>query len=369
MINFNYNVNNNFGFKLPPLGSSKPSAADTAAAPLLEQNEKRKYSTPKTLPPLKIFTVISNPAKAPIPPTINPVLSYGTAAFPCPFPFQTKEALALLPITGRDIGCRTPFSREFLHGFKEYSSDPDTLNIKKQLFRIINSELRDFNTRTVSCGSHVSREIISFDPATLRGTSALWSHFTKLKSILMNLPGFKMGMHLPPGTVVREVNDYVKKMLTFSEEEVAKFVQIARTSSFFPKLIHNPETETECPVPVIPLEFFVKRGIGICRHSSFIVEIFCDLIKKLQHQDGTPILKGDIIHMRGEIKGELHAWTVFIPETSPNCPQEYWLIDATRKVIYDFSDAIERRMLEALYGASAVKLIVEQTEKAIKSKK
>lgn len=113
--------------------------------------------------------------------------------------------------------------------------------------------------------------------------------------------------------------------------------------------------------PLIPIDDFVKAGIGICRHHAMVLAYFLNQLSKEGKYLPT---EGRVYHIREDVIGGGHAWTAF---KDPNT-KSFWHIDSLWNVVGDYSKKKDREKLSKMgYGDSAIKRQVKRLNVVDKS--
>ena len=99
--------------------------------------------------------------------------------------------------------------------------------------------------------------------------------------------------------------------------------------------------------PVIPLEYFIRKGIGVCRHIALILAYMYDKASI----DGI-IPRGNIHVHRDTTKGAGHTWCVFVMD------DYVYVIDIIKNINTELSDANIPTLIKH-YGRAAVTRMFE----------
>lgn len=245
-----------------------------------------------------------------------------------------------------DVGGRTIMTYNFAEGFaKEYNADDRTLTYNAKTYRILNGNVTNFSQPLVSVGSTAGREVIEFDPAN---SLYIQDHLKKFKAELEEWRNI-LGTNLRTVDVLSLLKEYLRKevfKLSHNDQAnnlVMDMVTEALKSDSFKKLKHISKEGYPSDIPIIPLDEFVKRGIGVCRHHGLLTAYFINELCK----GPNPHLDGIVHHIRDNVYGGAHVWDVFIPKAKKKGdPVEKWHIDTLWDVLENFGTKLgEKKIL------------------------
>ena len=261
-------------------------------------------------------------------------------------------------------GVRTAAMRNFLTRFPDYDAGHKTLNIQNKTYTPVTGNATNFTEQPlVSIGSSSSREVLTLDP---KNSPHLAKHYNNLLENLNKLQK-QQGRPLDEKQVLDYVMNYVNKnIFPYSavpdiEKKVDDMVDAkkndARNKS---KIICDNEQ-----VPVIPIDDFIKAGIGVCRHKALVASYLLDRLGK----EPKPVIQGIVQQMRDNVTGEAgsggHIWVTMMSSKTG----QKWHIDPMDQVVADFSDPTVLNTLKKHYGASAIENEVFRSNAAIQAKR
>lgn len=259
--------------------------------------------------------------------------------------FEQQEAEELF---AEGIGLRTKLSKNFITGLDCYRSDK--LKIGNQFYAPISGGTQQFSSRPVaSCGSSSSREIILLDPAN---SPRLNAHFTKLRSKL------KPGMSTEK--VLEALKEYVRKEIfpNGSESEISVMVEKARQTHQTTK-----HKDNNIPIPLIPIDHFIEKKIGVCRHHALVTAYMLDRLLT----EKNPLIEGTVQHMRGNTHIGAHVWVTFIPKKKSFFSwSEKYHLDTLWDVLINFASQSKIDMLSLMYGKEMINDQIKRTNNAAK---
>jgi hypothetical protein len=120
------------------------------------------------------------------------------------------------------------------------------------------------------------------------------------------------------------------------------------------KEIHQIE-DSGMQVPCIPIDRFISKGLGVCRHHAMVTAYILDGLTKQR----PPYLSGTVQIIRDTMKsGNGHAWAAFVNNTRKVHTDTLW------RKIADFSDPVQRKILESYYGAEVIERQVQKVNNA-----
>ncbi|MBS0653735.1 MAG: hypothetical protein JSR39_09480 [Verrucomicrobia bacterium] len=272
------------------------------------------------------------------------------------------------PDFGEGAGCRTITMFNFMDGFKRnFHRSPRyeaQLKVDEVIYTPATGGLLSLSQRpVVSCGSSSGREVIALNP---KNSPLLNAHYNHIVAYLKSQAG-----HLSEREVLTYVKDYIRNYMLFRSTEpdlvrltdqlVADFRRERPAQSLdYEQSNYWSRGTTTVQVPFIPIDHFIEKGIGVCRHHALIAAYILD---RLTYEE-PPLLKGAAQHMRDNIPFGAHVWTTFINESGAK-----WHIDTLWDRIEDFSDPVKLQELALpfAYGGDAMRNQVRRTGSALAS--
>ncbi len=127
-------------------------------------------------------------------------------------------------------------------------------------------------------------------------------------------------------TTLKEVQDVFSN--TLNEEQIEKIVGEARDDSTKKNyVVHN----TTQKIPLIPLDTFISKGIGICRHRAMLFLVLASQLKK----EG--LLLGEVRQVRDRVCGGTgaHSWNLYCSPISEPDPISLQLKDEPNVYLLD----------------------------------
>lgn len=218
----------------------------------------------------------------------------------------------------------------------EIKGNKGYLTIDKHEYQIINETMTNFvigPVKAVLIGANLSREIVAFDSSAellqqkyiALGRHLLATKALDLEAILKETAAFIRKECLPPYRDSDKMDEKVKEFRkTWSKQ----------------KFKDNP---------VIPLEKFIEKNIGVCRHHALLAAYFLD---RLQKERILPT--GEIHYHRGYLQGDLeksHNVVIFHPYEKDPASSKLYLFDSYNDV-YGSLGNIRKEKFSAHYGAA-----------------
>lgn len=273
------------------------------------------------------------------------------------------------------IGERTQLMKGYLEtDFESYDPSNKKLKIEGEDYLTLSSDVTDISSKKiVSCGAHLEggREIILLDPENSRH---LTEHYDRLKAKLLRME--KTGKFIgenSEGRIIAAVSEYVSEGI-FPGGAGPKM--LLRTTNFIKeKELEGTKRAKVKPgrkvddVPIISIDDFVNKGVGVCRHQALVLAYLLDRLTKEEH----PMISGVVQQMRGTVRsadyeGDYgHVWVSF----SSTSGSQY-MLDSMLGVVEDYSTPEGEIRLKLKYnygGGLAINPIDGMKERAIRPKK
>ncbi|MBS0655036.1 MAG: hypothetical protein JSR46_04605 [Verrucomicrobia bacterium] len=228
--------------------------------------------------------------------------------------------------------------------FPNYNPTTKTLYVNRIGYTPITSKCSSFFTHpTASCGAASEREVILLDP---ENSPLLNEHFTKILKILSEDTKKR-------GTLetIKIVADYVYNTIFWDKSgdlvlQLKNYVNELKSDT----TIHQIE-DSGTKVPCIPIDRFISKGRGVCRHHSIVTAYILDGLTKQR----PPYLSGAVQIVRDTLKsGSGHSWAAFVNNSRKVHT------DTLLRIVSDISDPGNRKMLESHYGADVVERMVQK---------
>ena len=271
------------------------------------------------------------------------------------------------PDFGDGVGERTISMRNFMTGFKKNylrsRQFESQLKVDGVVYTPATGGLLSLSqSPVVSCGSGSGREVIVLNP---KNSPLLNAHYNHIVAFLRSQAG-----HLTEREILTYVKNYIRNYMLFRSTEPSLERMTAQLVGDF-KRERPAESldyeESSCypghgnvtvKVPFIPIDHFIEKGIGVCRHHALIAAYIFD---RLTYED-PPLLKGAVQHMRDNIFRGAHVWVTFVSESGSK-----WLVDTLWDTLEDFSDpqCLKILALPSLYGPNAMRNQLSRTEHAL----
>jgi hypothetical protein len=202
----------------------------------------------------------------------------------------------------------------------------------------------------VSIGENpLIREIICLDP---QNAPTLEGRYQELLSLLENESLASKPERLSQKKVLEIISDFVSKKLFnvagcygWKLDDFIKqwIIDHSHESSAFTSAKDGQK------IPVIPLDDFAAKGIGMCRQTSFATAFYLHRI--LSSPDLQNLLPpGKVYHVRDHVLKGGHSWNLYIPDDRSFC----WHIDPFWEVIADLNDPDEKKVLYIGYGETCI---------------
>ncbi len=280
----------------------------------------------------------SLPVPVPIPPTTEPALG------PHEIGYERAEAEELFA-----EGLRTKHSQSFIKGLTCFRDSK--LNIDGKSFEAITGKTQQFSRQpVVSCGSSATREIILLDPLH---SPLLEAHYKQFRR--------ELNPKMSTQEILQALKDYVRKeIFTNSKEtELNRIINDARTTA----RTATHEDMPQVPIPLIPIDHFIEKKCGVCRHHALVAAYMID--KLLAEQN--PLIEGTLQHMRGNVIMGAHVWVTFIPKRKPGRDPEKYHLDTLWNLLVNFAKKDSVELLEkAGYGKTMIDDQIARTKNAAK---
>lgn len=235
---------------------------------------------------------------------------------------------------------RTVQMKTALTHFPNYEPATNTLLINRKNYVAVTTRTRNFFTEpSASCGSNINREVLLLDP---ENSPVLHKHFEKVLRIISQIPGC-MQEDMIFKTVVNYVRDKIFPSHSHHDllPRLLFFVEAKKALHTTPK-INVLGTEIAC----IPIDAFISKGLGVCRHHALVIAYILDGLKK--HLAEKHNFTGTVQIIRDDVIGGAHAWVTYVNK------EKKMHIDSLWNVITDFSNARGRKTLEEAYGKEAI---------------
>jgi hypothetical protein len=284
-------------------------------------------------------------------------------------PFIIKElsvepVMELTPeeIQAKDLNgeaARSIQMRSFLSNFPNYQFGQIVIDGKHYV--PLTGNVPHISTKPViSCGSTINRELTVLDP---ENSALLNKHYKHINKLLCRLKretknGFTEKM------VVDLVSSYTNQIIFPRNSNSIQNVENIITN-WTGKTIAFSNGISERQIPVIPIDEFIKKKIGVCRHHALVVCYILDRLTKESEQDR--FIYGIVQHMRDNLpKTERHPEGAHIWATFMSAKGNRWHIDTFWNRIVDFNVPQEKEVLKQLYGAGPIENQIRRTHEAHK---
>lgn len=258
-----------------------------------------------------------------------------------------------------DLGAAKPGPRTvgmnlFLMWFPAYDRNSQKIKLNQKDYTPLTAAIQDISTKPVaSCGSSERREIITLDPDH---SPILNDHYEKLKNILQDSQK-NLGRPLSEEAILKHVRDYIRKEIFPSDKDLDltdSFIDRMRNDPRILKTLYIVGKGDHALVPIIPIDEFIKEGVGVCRHHALVASYLLDRLTK--EPEASRMLDGVVQHMRDNVpagNGKLsgHIWVTFLSKKE----KKRWHIDTLWNEIWEFStpQAIAHLKMRG-YGEEAI---------------
>lgn len=222
----------------------------------------------------------------------------------------------------------------------DYQTSEKTFIYKKKIFTIVTGNLDDFSTRPLAfIGSHpTSREIIYLDPSN---SPLLENHYQEFRS-----QAFGNSLQ-----ILHALKTYIQNTVFTSSLLKTFFTEWISSSDR--TLDDFTRTHEDAYIPVISIEAFIEKKVGVCRHTALVTTYFLDRLIKDGLLQGKAYLVRDLIASEHANGG--HAWSLFI-----DADKQAWHIDVLWDVIKNINDPFNYQFLCSLYGENAMDYQVQR---------
>ena len=246
---------------------------------------------------------------------------------------EQEEAVELFSAS---VGSRSICSKRFLDGLVSHLNQ-GLIQVGDVSYCPVSGSTQDFSIHPVaSAGSSPNREILLLDP---KSTPLLDEHYKKFRQKL------KKGM--TTHDILFALGDYVRRDIfpCNAVKEVMKMIEDA-------KLTHLTTTHRDHPeqkIPIVPLNKFIERRLGVCRHHALALAYMIDRLLN----ETNPLIQGTVQHIRGNIPEGAHVWITFIPMRLPDAPPQKYHLDTSCNEVVLINYALEQnqKALSKAYGS------------------
>jgi hypothetical protein len=256
------------------------------------------------------------------------------------------------------IGERTQFALKFVENLDQYNSTNNTVRYQDQEYTCIRTDTISFSkTKLISVGSHFDREMITLDPNSLILNRCYDDFFHAIKEHCKNSKSTHLSMEIIMPILKKHVRNQIFPSCT--DKSVVKNVD-----NFVKKYKQdNPDkciTVRNDSIPIISIDEFIEKGLGVCRHHALITAYLLDRL--IQEQGGKLVPLGIVQHMRDNLdKGGAHVWINFT-EVS----KRKWHIDTLWNLGLEFTNPKSKisKFLAEKYGPKTMKNQRDKTDYA-----
>lgn len=232
-------------------------------------------------------------------------------------------------------GMRTVRMKDAIQSLPNYDSTRNQLLVEGNQYTPLTGGSSNFSgMRVASCGSSTHREIILLDP---ENSPILMAKYARLKELLSDR---KAEGEMTESDILEFVKNFV--MINIFHGDPDTLDSLLKEKEIKPTLI-------EGTTPFIPIDQFIDKGVGVCRHHSMVMAFLLDKLTK--DPPDQPLLSGAVQYMRSNVEGGgAHAWVTYV-----NQNQKFHL-DSLWNVFSEFSEVSERMKLAKEYGLEAIDL-------------
>lgn len=250
-------------------------------------------------------------------------------------------------------GLRSIQMFQFLRQFPAYDEHRKMIKLQGKDYIPLTAAVQDISKKAVaSCGSSKNREIIVLDP---QNSPELDKHFGNLLIQLQNLQK-ERGRSLTEEEVLKQVQDYVRHDIFPTrcdpdlQQKLDNFVKLYFDNPNVPKTKYRG-SDGRVDVPIIPIDDFIKKGLGVCRHHAMVTAYILDKLTK--EPLGSRFLEGTVQHMRENItikKNQMcgHIWVTLVNSKE----KKRWHVDTLWREVVDFSIPSQVEYLKGRYGSA-----------------
>lgn len=241
------------------------------------------------------------------------------------------------------VGSRSICSKKFLDGLTSHLHQA-LIKVGDVSYVPVSGCTQDFSIHPVaSAGSSPNREILLLDP---KNTSLLDQHYSKLRQ--------KLKKEMTTRDILFTVGEYVRRDV-FPRNYVREVMEMIEGAKFkYPTTTHRDHPAKK--IPIIPIDKFIERRLGVCRHHVLVLSYMID---RLLHETN-PLISGTVQHIRGNIPEGAHVWITFIPmRLSPDTPPEKYHLDTSCNEVVLINFAVEQNQ-EALSKAYGKEMFADQ---------
>lgn len=248
------------------------------------------------------------------------------------------------------LNARSVRMKDHLSPLPNYIEKSGILKIEGKDFRVIDSEVNEFNIPLVSCGLSSSREMILLDP---NNSPLLLAHYNNFDHLIARYMQGKGKDQLSPEDLINITNMFMCNCVFPRSNNME-----SQVDDLVEKCKQDPTISKVNFQPCIPIDVFLKEKSGVCRHHALVGAYLLD--RYIQEHADTCSFKGKVQIMRDNVNGFLkggHAWLTLVCSNNKN-----FCIDTLNEISGDLGDSNFRETtLQDCFGAKAVE---HQLEKA-----
>lgn len=209
------------------------------------------------------------------------------------------------------------------------------LATKGKEYLIVTKMMTDFCKQAIVSAGAGDRELLTLDP----NSTFLEQQYQTLKTSI-ETENHKQGRTLNPSEIFAIV-------IKFIREQNFK-VKSNNLENDILQLYKNWPGERYESNPMIPIDYFLEKGIGLCRHHALYLSF---LLNRLMNDKLLPA--GKIHHLRHTfLKGSAHVWVMYQPDSQP---KKLFLLDSLWNVATDIiSPTMKEQQRLSGYGDDAL---------------
>lgn len=208
-------------------------------------------------------------------------------------------------------------------------------------FNITCGTQRFSQQRLVSCGCAEDRELLFLDPTSSPEIELHYDRFLHTLSAGMTTE-----------EILSQLKEYLRShMFTCKKPQIEAVRAYNAAISAISARVARHKDHLDWKIPMIPIDDYVRQGIGLDRHHALVACYFIDRLLTEDH----PLLDGTVQFMKCNLPDDgAHIVTTFIPKRQGADPQqrswkqhqesppEKWLLDSYRNVLVNFAKPEDR---------------------------
>jgi hypothetical protein len=247
---------------------------------------------------------------------------------------------------------RTVLMKKNLAQIPDYDQTLNQIEVEGKNYQVVTSEVTHFTDQPlVSCGSSSSREMILFDANNSPLLNQRYNQFERFVLQYCQRHGLAT---IPPKDLLM-LTDHFMSHVVFPKDVTVE----EKIDAFIAETRQDPNIAKVQSQPCIPIDDFIKKGVGVCRHHALVGAF---LIEKFNQKNPQVGFKCHIQIMRDDLeqnnrKVGAHAWVNLITENG-----DILLLDSLNNFLGNLNDLQFRGAIENVFGKRAIKHQIKKAE-------